>query len=195
MRLGCEVTAIDLKPVAWLILNCTLEYPQRLAGQTRSLPDFVRQDCRFLEAFFNAQGLTSQARVAMEAEGYQPEWVEALEAYLLQSKIVRYATTLRTSLDMCAARHALESPGAGSLPPNHITPIGAYRGLMLGERRWSCADRLPAITGCAPLRDSVASPARVGRSRSRFSGGAVVQCATVSPFGCTHECDRHDCGR
>ena len=41
MRLGCEVTAIDINPVAWFILKCTLEYPQKLAGQTRPLPDFV----------------------------------------------------------------------------------------------------------------------------------------------------------
>ena len=41
MRLGCEVTAIDINPVAWFILKCTLEYPQKLAGQKRPLPDFV----------------------------------------------------------------------------------------------------------------------------------------------------------
>ena len=34
MRLGCEATAVDINPVAWFILKCTLEYPQRLAGQT-----------------------------------------------------------------------------------------------------------------------------------------------------------------
>ena len=32
MRLGCDVTAIDINPVAWFILKCTLEYPQKLAG-------------------------------------------------------------------------------------------------------------------------------------------------------------------
>ena len=40
MRLGCEVTAMDINPVAWFILKCTLEYPQKLAGQTRPLPEF-----------------------------------------------------------------------------------------------------------------------------------------------------------
>ena len=39
MRLGCEVTAIDYNPVAWFILKCTLEYPQRLAGKTHPLPN------------------------------------------------------------------------------------------------------------------------------------------------------------
>jgi len=38
MRLGCEVTAIDYNPVAWFILKCTLEFPQRLAGKTWPLP-------------------------------------------------------------------------------------------------------------------------------------------------------------
>ena len=39
MRLGCEVTANDYNPVAWFILKCTLEYPQRFAGKITPLPD------------------------------------------------------------------------------------------------------------------------------------------------------------
>ena len=38
MRLGCQVIANDYNPVAWFILKCTLEYPQRLAGKTHRLP-------------------------------------------------------------------------------------------------------------------------------------------------------------
>ncbi len=38
MRLGCEVTAVELDPVAWFILKCTLDYPRGLAGETRPLP-------------------------------------------------------------------------------------------------------------------------------------------------------------
>lgn len=38
MRLGCDVTAIDYNPVAWFILKCTLEFPQRLAGERWPLP-------------------------------------------------------------------------------------------------------------------------------------------------------------
>ena len=38
MRLGCEAIANDYNPVAWFILKCTLEYPQRLAGKTHRLP-------------------------------------------------------------------------------------------------------------------------------------------------------------
>ena len=57
MRLGCEVTASDLNPVAWFILRCTLHYPRLIAGQTRPLPDFVLRDRSFLEAFLIAQGV------------------------------------------------------------------------------------------------------------------------------------------
>ena len=39
MRLGCEVTANDYNPVAWFILKCTLDYPQRFAGKTHQLPN------------------------------------------------------------------------------------------------------------------------------------------------------------
>jgi putative DNA methylase len=63
MRLGCEVVANDLNPVAWLILKCTLDYPQRLGGERRPLPDFVLQDHDFMESFLKAQGLRG-ARLA-----------------------------------------------------------------------------------------------------------------------------------
>src|SRR4030067_901086 len=39
MRLGCEATAIDINPVAWFILKCTLEFPQKLAGKKWPLPN------------------------------------------------------------------------------------------------------------------------------------------------------------
>jgi adenine-specific DNA methylase len=54
MRLGCEVTAVDINPVAWFILKCTLEYPQKLAGQTHPLPDFVLHNEDFMNAFYKA---------------------------------------------------------------------------------------------------------------------------------------------
>lgn len=71
MRLGCEVTAIDINPVAWFILKCTLEYPQKLAGQTRPLPDFILRDRDFMEAFFKAKGLSkAQIRQHLEKLGH-----------------------------------------------------------------------------------------------------------------------------
>jgi len=57
MRLGCEATAVDINPVAWFILKCTLEYPQKLAGQKRPLPDFILKNAAFMRDFFKAQGM------------------------------------------------------------------------------------------------------------------------------------------
>lgn len=51
MRLGCDVTAADLNPVAWFVLRCTLDYPQRFAGKKWPLPDFVRDWPDFLEDY------------------------------------------------------------------------------------------------------------------------------------------------
>ncbi len=54
MRLGCEATAIDINPVAWFILKCTLEYPQKLAGKTLPLPEFILENEEFMNAFYKA---------------------------------------------------------------------------------------------------------------------------------------------
>jgi putative DNA methylase len=71
MRLGCDVTAVDINPVAWFILKCTLEYPQKLAGQKRQLPKFALRDVDFLTDYFKARGLTSKdaARRARQVAG------------------------------------------------------------------------------------------------------------------------------
>lgn len=61
MRLGCEVTAVDINPVAWFILKCTLEYPQKLAGQKRRLPDFALADREFMATYLKALGLKPAA--------------------------------------------------------------------------------------------------------------------------------------
>ena len=57
IRLGCEVTAMDINPVAWFILKCTLEYPQRLAGRNHPLPAFAVRDAEFMASFLKARGL------------------------------------------------------------------------------------------------------------------------------------------
>lgn len=55
MRLGCDVTASDINPVAWLILKCTLDYPQQFAGKKWPLPDFVREWPDFVEDFLSGK--------------------------------------------------------------------------------------------------------------------------------------------
>src|SRR3989454_9607515 len=70
MRLGCEVTAVDINPVAWFILKCTLEYPQRLANQKRPLPEFALESREFMESYFKAKGFKDAAlRVQLESLG------------------------------------------------------------------------------------------------------------------------------
>jgi putative DNA methylase len=61
MRLGCDVTAADINPVAWFILKCTLEYPQRLANQHRPLPKFALESREFMEGYFKARGFKDAA--------------------------------------------------------------------------------------------------------------------------------------
>ena len=68
MRLGCEATAVDINPVAWFILKCTLEYPQKLAGQKRPLPEFILHNDTFMAEFFTkAQGYSkSETKAALK---------------------------------------------------------------------------------------------------------------------------------
>ncbi len=80
MRLGCEATAVDINPVAWFILKCTLEYPQKLAGQTRPLPEFILHDDAFMSEFFKkAKGYgKAEAKAALKrlhgALEKRPKW-------------------------------------------------------------------------------------------------------------------------
>jgi putative DNA methylase len=66
MRLGCDVTAVDINPVAWFILKCTLEYPQKLTGKAYPLPDFILHNENFMNAFYKAHphlaGRTKQTK-------------------------------------------------------------------------------------------------------------------------------------
>ena len=54
MRLGCEVTAIDINPVASLVLKCTLDYPHKFAGRTWKLPSFALKSNEFMESLQKA---------------------------------------------------------------------------------------------------------------------------------------------
>ena len=77
MRLGCEVTACDLSPVAWFILKCTLEYPQRFAGKTWALPDFVREWPDFLEDFLT--GKVKKRKASRKAHYTDPKQLALME--------------------------------------------------------------------------------------------------------------------
>lgn len=72
MRLGCETTAVDINPVAWFIQKCTLEYPQKLAGKTHPLPDFILENEEFMNAFYKAHpylvGRTKKTKKQVEED-------------------------------------------------------------------------------------------------------------------------------
>jgi len=77
MRLGCEVTASDLNPVAWFILKCTLDYPQRFAGKKWPLPDFVREWPDFVEDFI--AGKTKRRKGGKQAHFTDEKQLDLLE--------------------------------------------------------------------------------------------------------------------
>ena len=71
LRLGCQVTAVDINPVAWFILRCTLEYPQRLAGQHRPLPSFALNSTEFMEHFFKGTGKFTKKQLERNLKAVQ----------------------------------------------------------------------------------------------------------------------------
>jgi len=138
MRLGCEVTAIDINPVAWFILKCTLEYPQRLAGQKRPLPEFVRSDRAFMESFFKAQGfkgagLRSQLRkLGLEGEPSQQATLKD--------------TQTGSEVDLQIEEHTLDADLAW-----HVRAWGWW---VLREARRDLAKYYPVYADFEPLEEA-----------------------------------------
>ncbi len=80
MRLGCDVTAVDFNPVAWFLLRCTLEYPQRFADKSWPIP-------RRLERYLDGNGengnsggkgkkRSAKAPVAAHQSSISAPWME-----------------------------------------------------------------------------------------------------------------------
>src|SRR5579859_2744505 len=89
MRLGCEVTAVDINPVAWFILKCTLEYPQRLANQQLPLPAFACQSREFMESYFKAKGFKGAAlEVQLSALGLKKDQANQPQLIGMQTNVV-----------------------------------------------------------------------------------------------------------
>ncbi len=82
MRLGCEVTASDINPVAWFILKCTLEYPQRLAGQKRPLPGFALESPDFMRDYFKGTGKYTKKQLDGKLSEFQTRLLAPPEADL-----------------------------------------------------------------------------------------------------------------
>ncbi len=82
MRLGCEVTASDINPVAWFILKCTLEYPQKLAGKKRPLPRFALESPEFMREYFKGTGKYTKKELDGKLSEFQTRLQEPPEADL-----------------------------------------------------------------------------------------------------------------
>ena len=62
---------MDINPVAWFILKCTLEYPQKLAGQYRPLPKFALESTEFMEGYFKGTGKLTKKQLERNLEAVQ----------------------------------------------------------------------------------------------------------------------------
>ena len=107
MRLGCEVTAADLNPVAWFILKCTLAYPQELAGQKRPLPDFILGDAKFMEEFLaKVHGLKgAKLRKTLDRLGHRAKEGDAHQEELDFEDAAKAAAAAGLSLEADLAWH------------------------------------------------------------------------------------------
>jgi putative DNA methylase len=82
MRLGCEVTAGDINPVAWFILKCTLEYPQRFASRMWPLPDLALRSRPLMERFFQDSGRLTRKQLERNLEAAQMALLPNMDAGL-----------------------------------------------------------------------------------------------------------------
>jgi len=129
LRLGCEAVAGDLNPVAWFILKCTLDIPQRFAGKRRPLPGFALRQRGFARSFLSAQGRRGAAlRDAMRSLGHGDGQAEQLASAALPA-------------DAAALREA-------DLPW-HLRAWGRW---VLAEARRELAGRYPTYAELEPRR-------------------------------------------
>ena len=135
MRLGCEVTAADLNPVAWFILKCTLAYPQELAGQKRPLPDFILGDAKFMEEFLaKVHGLKgAKLRKTLDRLGHRAKEGDAHQEELDFEDAAKAAAAAGLSLEATSA--GTSARGAARFSPKRArswlasippTPIGSH---------------------------------------------------------------------
>ncbi|MXY51728.1 MAG: DUF1156 domain-containing protein [Gammaproteobacteria bacterium] len=128
MRLGCEVMASDLNPVAWFILRCTLHYPNLLAGQELPLPEFALKDREFVTTLLKARGAKTKAaqRNGLSAFGFVDDAVGSAKG-----------TLVNTAADTTA---------------NLAWHVRAWGGEVLRRARQALGDRYPTYAYFEPVR-------------------------------------------
>lgn len=140
MRLGCEVTASDLNPVAWFVLRCTLHYPRLVAGQELPLPDFAVRDRDFVEACLKAQGVTRKVALREELRrlGHSDGDPVQVRSALLDS-----------SAERASERGGSTGPVLQAEFPWHLRAWGRR---VLAEARRGLAKRYPTYADFEPVR-------------------------------------------
>ncbi len=166
MRLGCEVTASDLNPVAWFVLRCTLHYPRLVAGQELPLPDFAVRDRTFVEACLKARGVTRKAALREELRrlGHgDGDPVQVRSALLDGSAEPRSSTgadlagpTLQAGVpeapdDPLGALKRADSAGP-TLEAGFPWHLRAWGRRVLAEARRNLANRYPTYADFEPVR-------------------------------------------
>ena len=145
MRLGCEATAVDINPVAWFILKCTLDYPRRLAGETLPLPAFARADRGFMESFLKARGFADgrgagAAQIeALPADGPAPAADLAWHVRAWGRRVLAEARKALAPRYPAYAEYAPLAPGAEYAPrPLRRLEAGAGGAPQLGPLNAEC---------------------------------------------------------
>ena len=128
MRLGCDVVASDLNPVAWFILRCTLHYPNLLAGQDLPLPEFALKDREFVTSLLKARGAKSKAalRNGLSAFGFVDDAAGSVKG-----------TLVNVPADIAA---------------NLAWHVQAWGGEVLRRARQAIGDRYPTYAYFEPVR-------------------------------------------
>lgn len=147
MRLGCEVAASDLNPVAWFVLRCTLHYPRLVAGRELPLPDFAVRDRDFVEACLKARGVTRKPALREELRRLGHGDGDPVQ---VRSALLDSATGPRASTRAESAGSTLQASF-----PWHLRAWGRR---VLGEARRDLAKRYPTYADFEPVR-------RKGRGR------------------------------
>jgi putative DNA methylase len=144
MRLGCETTAVDINPVAWFILKCTLEYPQKLAGQSRPLPEFILHNDVFMAEFFT------------KAKGYSKTEVKAAIKRLHER--MKKKVKWNQKLDQGSFQFQQDGDGdANELQADLTWQVRAWGQWVLDLARMDLAKYYPAYADFEPLaKDKIA---------------------------------------
>ena len=131
MRLGCEVTASDLNPVAWFILKCTLEYPHQFAGKKWPLPRFVKDWPDFIEDFL-------AGKVKKRKRGDRPHFNDPKQ---------------HDFDDLSTETNAGTSPAASSFLPDAdmAWQIRAWGRWVIDRARQDLASRYPVVNDEPPV--------------------------------------------